>query len=238
MRALIDFVLRQRLLVLAATALLIGVGVWSAMRLPIDAVPDVTNVQVQINTNASALSPLEVERQITLPLELAMFGLPELEAMRSISKFGLSQVTVVFREGTDVFFARQQVQERLQQAREEIPEGLGTPEMGPISTGLGEIFQYTIDAADTTGLDPTELRTLQDWVVAPQLRGVAGVAEVNAFGGFEKQYQVLVRPDALIQYDLTLPQVFAAIAANNQNAGGGYITQGAEQLVIRGVVAS
>lgn len=235
MRVLIGFVLKQRMLVLAATALLIGVGVWSAMRLPIDAVPDVTNVQVQINTNAAALSPLEVERQITLPLELAMFGLPDLEDMRSISKFGLSQVTVVFREGTDIFFARQQVQERLQQAREEIPEGLGTPEMGPISTGLGEIFQYTIDAKDTTGLDPTELRTLQDWVVAPQLRGVPGVAEVNAFGGFEKQYQVLVRPDALIQYDVTLPQVFSAIAANNQNAGGGYITQGAEQLVIRGV---
>ncbi|MES2523218.1 MAG: CusA/CzcA family heavy metal efflux RND transporter [Gemmatimonadota bacterium] len=235
MRPLIGFVLKQRLLVLAATALLIGVGVWSAMRLPIDAVPDVTNVQVQVNTNAAALSPLEVERQITLPLELAMFGLPELEEMRSISKFGLSQVTVVFREGTDLYFARQQVQERLQQAREEIPEGLGTPEMGPISTGLGEVFQYTIDAKDTTGLDPTELRTLQDWVVAPQLRGVPGVAEVNAFGGFEKQYQVLVRPDALIQYNLTLPQVFDAIAANNQNAGGGYITQGAEQLVIRGV---
>ncbi|MBX9856040.1 MAG: CusA/CzcA family heavy metal efflux RND transporter, partial [Gemmatimonadaceae bacterium] len=235
MRPLIGFVLKQRLLVLAATALLIGVGVWSAMRLPIDAVPDVTNVQVQVNTNAAALSPLEVERQITLPLELAMFGLPELEEMRSISKFGLSQVTVVFREGTDLYFARQQVQERLQQAREEIPEGLGTPEMGPISTGLGEVFQYTIDAKDTTGLDPTELRTLQDWVVAPQLRGVPGVAEVNAFGGFEKQYQVLVRPEALIQYNLTLPQVFDAIAANNQNAGGGYITQGAEQLVIRGV---
>lgn len=235
MRALIGFVLKQRLLVLAATTLLVGVGIWSALRLPIDAVPDVTNVQVQINTNATALSPLEVERQITLPLELAMFGLPNLEEMRSISKFGLSQITVVFEEGTDIFFARQQVQERLQKAREEIPEGLGTPEMGPISTGLGEIFQYTIDAKDTTGLDATELRTLQDWVVAPQLRGVPGVAEVNAFGGFEKQYQVLVRPEALLQYDLSLRQVFEAIAANNQNAGGGYITAGAEQLVIRGI---
>ncbi|MGV3707802.1 MAG: efflux RND transporter permease subunit [Gemmatimonas sp.] len=235
MRSLIGFVLKQRLLVMAATALLVGVGVWSALRLPIDAVPDVTNVQVQVNTNAAALSPLEVERQITLPIELAMFGLPNLEDMRSISKFGLSQVTVVFKEGTDIYFARQQVQERLQQAREEIPEGLGTPEMGPISTGLGEIFQYTVDAQDTTGMDPTDLRTLQDWVVAPQLRSVPGVAEVNAFGGFEKQYQVLVRPDALIQYSVTLRQVLDAIAANNQNAGGGYITQGAEQLVIRGV---
>ncbi|GMV09876.1 MAG: hypothetical protein AMXMBFR55_16100 [Gemmatimonadota bacterium] len=235
MTSLIAFVLKQRLLVLALVALLIGVGVWSAMRLPIDAVPDVTNVQVQINTNAAALSPLEVERQITLPVELAMFGLPELEEIRAISKFGLSQVTVVFKEGTDIYFARQQVQERLQQAREQIPERIGRPEMGPISSGLGEIFQYTVSARDTTGLDPTELRTLQDWVVAPQLRGVPGVAEVNAFGGFEKQYQVLVRPEALIQYDLTLTQVLDAVAANNENAGGGYITQGAEQLVIRGV---
>ena len=231
---LIGFVLKQRLLVLAMTGLLIGVGVWSAMRLPIDAIPDVTNVQVQINTNAGALSPLEVERQVTLPVELAMFGLPDLEEIRSISKFGLSQVTVVFEEGTDIYFARQQVQERLQQAREEIPERFGTPEMGPISTGLGEIFQYSVEAAPTTA-NATELRTLQDWVVAPQFRSVPGVAEVNAFGGFEKQYQVLVRPDALVQYGLTLDQVMDAIAENNENAGGGYITRGAEQLVIRGV---
>ncbi|GLC28187.1 efflux RND transporter permease subunit [Roseisolibacter agri] len=235
MRRLISFVLQQRLLVLALTMLLVGVGVWSAMRLPIDAVPDVTNVQVQVNTNAPALSPVEVERQITLPVELAMFGLPRLEEIRSISKFGLSQVTVVFEEGTDIYFARQQVQERLQQAREEIPEGFGTPAMGPISSGLGEIFQYTITGRDTTRAAATELRTLQDWVVAPQLRGVPGVAEVNSFGGFEKQYQVLVRPDALVQYELTLQQVLDAVAANNTNAGGGYITRGAEQLVVRGV---
>lgn len=235
MRQLIGFVLKQRLLILALTGLLIGVGIWSALRLPIDAVPDVTNVQVQINTNAGALSPLEVERQVTLPVELAMFGLPDLEEIRSISKFGLSQVTIVFEEGTDIYFARQQVQERLQQARQEIPEGFGTPEMGPISTGLGEIFQYTIEATDGSHADLIELRTLQDWVVAPQLRSVPGVAEVNSFGGFEKQYQVLVRPDALVQYGLTLQQVLDAVAANNQNAGGGYITKGAEQLVIRGV---
>ncbi len=234
MNHIIGFVLKQRLLVLALTGLLVGVGIWSALRLPIDAVPDVTNVQVQINTNAAALSPLEVERQVTLPVELAMFGLPDLEEIRSISKFGLSQVTVVFDEGTDIYFARQQVQERLQQAREQIPERFGIPEMGPISTGLGEIFQYVI-GADSASVDATELRTLQDWVVAPQLRGVPGVAEVNAFGGFEKQYQVLVRPEALVQYDLTLRQVLDAVAANNQNAGGGYLTKGAEQLVIRGV---
>ncbi|MBX3173524.1 MAG: efflux RND transporter permease subunit [Gemmatimonadaceae bacterium] len=235
MRPLIGFVLNQRLLVIAMTALLVGVGIWSALALPIDAVPDVTNVQVQVNTNAAALPPSEVERQVTLPVELAMFGLPNLEEIRSISKFGLSQVTVVFEEGTDIYFARQQVQERLQLAREEIPAGYGTPEMGPISTGLGEIFQYTISADSGTGIDATELRTLQDWVVAPQLRAVSGVAEVNAFGGFEKQYQVLVRPEALVQYDLTMPQLLEAVAENNQNAGGGYITRGAEQLVIRGV---
>ncbi|MHB1170184.1 MAG: efflux RND transporter permease subunit, partial [Longimicrobiales bacterium] len=235
MRSLIAFALRNRLLVLALTGLLIGVGIWSMMRLPIDAVPDVTNVQVQINTNAPALSPLEVERQITLPVELSMFGLPDLEQIRSLSKFGLSQVTVIFEEGTDIYFARQQVQERLQAAREEIPEAFGTPEMGPISSGLGEIFQYTIEAEPGSGIDPTELRTLQDWVVAQQLRAVPGVAEVNSFGGFQKQYQILVRPEALVQYGLTLDQVLEAVAANNINAGGGYITRGSEQLVVRGV---
>jgi len=235
MRTLLAAVLRQRLLVTFLVVLLIGVGTWSAMRLPIDAVPDVTNVQVQINTNAAALSPLEVERQITLPVELSMFGLPALEEIRSISKFGLSQVTVVFKEGTDIYFARQQVQERLQQAREDIPANLGQPEMSPISSGLGEVFQYALVASDTSRHNAIELRTLQDWVVATQLRSVPGVAEVNSFGGFTKQYQVLVRPEALLQYGITLRQVLDAVAANNQNAGGGYLTQGAEQLVIRGV---
>ncbi len=235
MPALIGFALRNRLLVIAMTLGLIGLGVWSMVRLPIDAIPDVTNVQVQVNTNAPALSPLEVERQITLPVELAMFGLPQLAEIRSLSKFGLSQVTVVFEDGADLYFARQQVQERLQMAREEIPASLGTPEMGPISTGLGEIFQYAVIADSTTALDSTELRTIQDWNVALQLRAVPGVAEVNAFGGFEKQYQVLVRPEALIQYGITLEQVLDAVVANNINAGGGYITRGAEQLVVRGV---
>ena len=235
MRSVIAFALRSRLLVIALTGLLIGVGVWSMLRLPIDAVPDVTNVQVQINTNAPALSPIEVEQQITLPVELAMFGLPDLEEIRSLSKFGLSQVTIVFEDGTDLYFARQQVQERLQAAMEEIPEGIGTPEMGPTSTGLGEIFQYTIEAEPGSGIDATELRTLQDWVVAPQLRAVEGVAEVNSFGGYQKQYQVLLRPEALVQYDLTLDQVLEAVEGNNVNAGGGYITRGAEQLIVRGV---
>lgn len=235
MPGLIAFALRNRLLVIAMTLGLVGLGLWSMVRLPIDAIPDVTNVQVQVNTNAPALSPLEVERQITLPVELAMFGLPQLQQIRSLSKFGLSQVTVVFEDGTDLYFARQQVQERLQMAREEIPASLGTPEMGPISTGLGEIFQYAITADSPSAFDATELRTIQDWIVALQLRAVPGVAEVNSFGGFEKQYQVLVRPEALIQYGVTLEQVLDAVVANNINAGGGYITRGAEQLVVRGV---
>jgi cobalt-zinc-cadmium resistance protein CzcA len=231
-RRLLAFVLAQPLLVIALTTLLVGVGVWSALRLPIDAIPDVTNVQVQINTNAPALSPLEVERQITLPVEIAMAGLPDVEEVRSLSKFGLSQVTVVFADHVNIFFARQLVQERLQEAREQIAPGLGTPEMGPISSGLGEIFQYSVEAEKG---DLTDLRTLQDWVIKPQLRSVAGVAEVNSFGGFEKQYHVLVRPDALVKYNVTLRQVFEALAANNVNKGGGYIVKAAEQFVIRGV---
>ncbi len=235
MHRIIVFALRNRLLVLSLTAILVGVGLWSMIRLPIDAIPDVTNVQVQVNTNAPALSPLEVERQITLPVELAMFGLPKLQEVRSLSKFGLSQVTIIFEDGTDIYFARQQVQERLQEARQQIPEGFGTPEMGPISTGLGEIFQYKVVADPGAKQSLTDLRTLQDWIIAPQLRSVQGVAEVNSFGGFAKQYQVLIRPEALIQFGVTLEQVLDAVAANNINAGGGYITQGAEQLIIRGV---
>ena len=226
------FVVNQRLMVLALTAILVGVGVWSALRLPIDAVPDVTNVQVQINTNAPALSPIEVERQITLPIEVAMAGLPDVEAVRSLSKFGLSQVTVVFRDHVNIYFARQLVQERLQEAREQIPSSVGSPVMGPISSGLGEVFQYVI--GNPKG-DLIELRTIQDWVVRPQLRSVPGVAEVNSFGGFEKQYQVLVRPDDLVKHALTLRQVFEALAANNINKGGGYLVKSAEQFVIRGV---
>jgi cobalt-zinc-cadmium resistance protein CzcA len=229
---ILAFSLRQPLLILALTALLVGVGLWSAAHLSIDAVPDVTNVQVQINTNAPALSPVEVERQITFPVEVAMAGLPGVDEVRSLSKFGLSQVTVVFKDDVNIYFARQLVQERLQLARDEIPPGLGMPGMGPISTGLGEIFQYTVESPTK---DLTELRTLQDWIVKRQLRTVPGVAEVNSFGGFEKQYHVLIRPEALIKHDLTLRHVFETIAANNINVGGGYIVKAAEQFLIRGV---
>jgi cobalt-zinc-cadmium resistance protein CzcA len=233
LKSFLNFILGQRLLVLALTALLIGVGAWSAMHLPIDAIPDVTNVQVQINTNAPALSPLEVEQQITFPIEVSMLGLPDVEEVRSLSKFGLSQVTVVFKDQVNIYFARQLVQERVQQAREEIPPELGNPEMSPVSTGLGEIFQYTLESDQR---DLTELRTLQDWLVKPQLRSsVAGIAEVNAWGGFEKQYQILISPEALFKHALTLRQVFESVAANNVNKGGGYIIKSAEQYLIRGV---
>ncbi len=232
LKRILAFALEQRLLVIALAMLIAGVGLWSALRLPIDAVPDVTNVQVQINTNSPALSPLEVERQITFPIEVTMSGLPNVTEVRSLSKFGLSQVSVIFLDSVDIYFARQMVQERLQQAREEIPPGLGSPEMGPISSGLGEIYQYSVQAKSD---DLTELRTLHDWSVRPQLRTVSGVAEVNTFGGFEKQYQVLVRPDALVKHNLTLRQVFEAVAANNVNKGGGYIIKASEQYVIRGV---
>lgn len=232
LRAFLTFVLHQRLLIISLALLLVGVGVWSAIRLPIDAVPDITNIQVQINTNAPSLSPLEVEKQITLPVEIGVSGLPHVQQVRSLSKFGLSQVTVVFEDGTDIYFARQLVQQRLQEVRSEIPPGFGTPEMGPISTGLGEIYQYTVQ---TPGNDLIEARTVQDWQIKPVLRTVPGVAEVNSFGGLEKQYQVLIHPDALLKYGLTLRQVQEAVAANNLNRGGGYIVKNAEQYAVRGI---
>jgi heavy metal efflux system protein len=232
LKRFLSFVLGQRLFIIALTVLLIGIGFWAAVNLPIDAVPDITNIQVQINTNAPSLSPFEVEKQITFPVEVAVSGLPRVQQVRSVSKFGLSQVTVVFEDGVDIYFARQLVQQRLQEARAEIPPGLGTPEMGPISTGLGEIYQYTVE---TPGNDLIEARTIQDWLLKPVLRTVSGVAEVNSFGGMEKQYQVLIRPDSLLKYGLSVRQVQEAIAANNLNQGGGYIVKNAQQYVVRGI---
>lgn len=199
--------------------------------LPIDAVPDVTNVQVQINTNAPGLSPLEVEQLITFPLEQAMAGLPNLEQVWSLSKYGLSQVTVVFEDSTDIYFARQLVFERIQQARSQIPEGLGEPEMGPVSTGLGEVYQYEVRGDRS----PMELRTIEDWIVKRQMRKVEGVTEVNSFGGFEKQYQVLMNSEKLASYNLTPRDVARAVASNNRNSGNGYIEHLSEQYVLRGI---
>ncbi|MBS1806596.1 MAG: efflux RND transporter permease subunit [Acidobacteria bacterium] len=233
--ALIRFAVAQRLLVLLAVVLLIGAGVYSLMNLPIDAVPDVTNVQVQVLTAAPALSPLDVERQITFPVEVAMSGLPDIEEIRSVSKFGLSAVTIVFDDSIDIYFARQLVLERLSQAREQIPSNIGAPEMGPISTGLGEIYQYELKAKNPQEYDATTLRTIQDWSVRRQLLGVPGVTEVNSFGGFEKQYQVRLDPAKLQAYGLSLRDVFDAVARNNANVGGAYIEKDAEQYLLRGI---
>ncbi|MDQ2675835.1 MAG: CusA/CzcA family heavy metal efflux RND transporter, partial [Actinomycetota bacterium] len=232
---IIRFSVEQRLLVLLMVAILIGTGVYSLQRLPIDAVPDVTNVQVQVLTAAPSLAPLEIERQITFPVEVAMSGLPGVEEIRSVSKFGLSAVTIVFEDATDIYFARQLVLERLSAAREQIPEGLGSPEMGPISTGLGEIYQYELRAEPGSGYDATSLRTVQDWIVRRQMLGVPGVVEVNSFGGLEKQYQVRLDPARLQAYDLTLRDVLDAVARNNANVGGAYIEHGEEQYLLRGI---
>lgn len=228
---LLEWSLRNRFLVLTLALLLIGGGAWAMRGLPIDAVPDVTNVQVQVLTTAPALGPEEVERFITTPVELAMSGLPGLTELRSISRFGLSAVTVAFEDGTDIYFARQLVNERLQGAREDIPPGYGTPEMGPISTGLGEIYQFVIQG---DGKSPMELRTILEWDVAPRLRQVPGVIEVNAFGGELRTYEVALRPERLGAYGVSLSQLFEALERNNANAGGAYIEKNAEQYLIRG----
>jgi len=234
-RALIRFSVSQRLLVFFGVAMLIAAGVYSLRTLPIDAVPDVTNVQVQILTGAPSLAPLEIERQITFPVEVAMSGLPDIEEVRSVSKFGLSLVTVVFEENVDIYFARQLVLERLSEARDQIPETIGSPEMGPISTGLGEIYQYELAAKPGSGYDAMALRTVQDWIVRRQLLGVPGVTEVNSFGGYAKQYQVKLDPAKLQSYGLSLRDVLEAVVRNNANVGGAYIEHGSEQYLLRGI---
>ncbi len=235
---ILRFSLKQKLLVLFGVILLIAGGIAALRVLPIDAVPDVTNIQVQIITSSPTLAPLEVERYITFPIEVAMSGLPGVEEIRSISKFGLSVVTVVFHDNVDIYFARQLVFERLQTAKENIPPEFGTPKLGPISTGLGEIYQYIVRPKDkSVKQDSTwlmETRTLQDWIVKRHLLTVPGVNEVNSWGGIEKQYQVLVDPQKLLSYNLTLRDVFNAIVENNANAGGAYIEHANEQYLIRG----
>ncbi len=242
-RRLVDFSLDHRFLVLVLWLLVVVLGLGALAELPIDAVPDVTNVQVQILTNSPGLAPEEVEKLISFPVETAMSGLPKIEEIRSVSKFGLSVVTVVFEEGTDIYWARQLVGERLTAAREQIPEGYGEPEMGPISTGLGEIYQFEVRGEpmcqpgvppDDTCYTPMELRTILDWFVNYQLRSVPGIVEVNSFGGELKTYQVTLDPDRLVSYGLAVGDVFAAVEANNRNVGGGYIARGGEQYLIRG----
>lgn len=228
---LLSWSLQNKLLVVIFTALIALIGVRSAVRLPVDAVPDVTNVQIQILTEAPGLGPEEVERFLTVPVEQAVGGVPAVEEMRSLSRFGLSVVTVVFEEGTDIWWARQLIGERLVEAREAIPEGYGEPEMGPVSSGLGEIYQFEIRGG---GRSAMELRDILEWQIAPRLRAVSGVVEVNAFGGELRTYEVAVRPDALAARGLALADVFEAITRNNQAGGGGYIQKGREQVLIRG----
>ena len=229
---LVEFALRNRLLVLLLGLALVGGGAYTATRTPVDAFPDTTPVQVQINTVAPALNPEEIEQQLTLPVELSIGGLPGLADVRSISKFGLSQVVATFEDGTSITDARQYVSERL--ATVELPEGIERPQLGPISTGLGEIFHYVL-RSESPARTLEELRTLHDWVVKPELRKVQGVAEVNSWGGYEKQYHVVVSPEALLEYDLTLGDVFEALETNNQNVGGGVLTSGGRSQLVHGL---
>ncbi|MDP3540047.1 MAG: CusA/CzcA family heavy metal efflux RND transporter [Azonexus sp.] len=235
---IIRLAIEHRWLVLLAVLGMAGLGIYNYQRLPIDAVPDITNVQVQINTAAPGYSPLEVEQRVTYPVETVMAGLPHLEQTRSLSRYGLSQVTVIFKDGTDIYFARQLVNQRIQEAKEKLPAGIA-PAMGPISTGLGEIYLWTVEAEDGakkpdgTSYMPTDLREIQDWIIKPQLRNVTGVTEINSIGGFAKEYQVAPSPEKLASYGLTLQDVVIAIDRNNSNVGAGYIEKRGEQYLIR-----
>ncbi|TKW61378.1 MAG: CusA/CzcA family heavy metal efflux RND transporter [Blastochloris viridis] len=235
---IIHLSIRHRWLVMALVMGLAALGAYNFTRLSIDAVPDITNVQVQINTEAAGYSPLETEQRVTFPIETALAGLPKLDHTRSLSRYGLSQVTVVFEEGTDLYFARQLIAERLQQARSQLPQGL-EPSMGPIATGLGEIFSYVVQAApdarkaDGSVYTPMDLAELQEWVIVPQLRTLKGVTEVNSIGGYEKQFHVLPDPERLRAYNLTLADLISTLERNNANIGAGYIERNGEQYLIR-----
>ncbi|MDE2365597.1 MAG: efflux RND transporter permease subunit, partial [Betaproteobacteria bacterium] len=230
--------IHQRGLVLMAVLGMAMLGIYSYQKLPIDAVPDITNVQVQINTRAPGYSPLEAEQRVTFPIETIMAGLPHLQYTRSVSRYGLSQVIVIFDDGTDIYFARQLVNQRIQEARARLPVGIA-PTMGPISTGLGEIFMWTVAAekgarkTDGTTYNTTDLREIQDWIIRPQMRMVKGVTEVNAIGGYVKQFHVTPYPEKLISFGLTLQDVVAALERNNLLVGAGYIEKSGEQNLVR-----
>ena len=235
---LLKFALERRYLVLVLTVLLGITGLYNALHLPMDAVPDITNVQVQINTEAPGYSPLEAEQRLTVLIENAMAGLPKLQYSRSLSRYGMSQVTLVFNDGTDIYWARQQVSERLQAVRAKLPADT-TPTLGPVATGLGEIFMYTVSAAPDAvkangqAYTPEDLRTLQDWLIKPQLVTVKGVTEVNSIGGYQRQYQVAPDPARLLAFKLTLNDISTALSRNNTNVGAGYIEQRGEQWLVR-----
>ncbi|MHB8055064.1 MAG: efflux RND transporter permease subunit, partial [Candidatus Aminicenantales bacterium] len=236
---LVDRSLRNRLLVIVGVVLLIGFGIWSFLKIPLDAFPDVTNIQVEVLSTAPGLAPLEVEKFVTYPVELTLRGLPRLAQLRSVSKFGLSVITVVFEDGVDIYFARQQVTERLIEAREQVPRGIEIT-MGPISTAMGEIYQYTLEGSlpdeETARVDRlTEWRTAQDWILAPILKSVPGVSEINSFGGYIHLYEVTVDPDRLLKYDLTLADLAGALEKNNVNVGGNILENPSGQALIRGI---
>lgn len=235
---IIRFSIEQRWLIMLAVFAMAALGIYNYQKLPIDAVPDITNVQVQINTAAPGYSPLETEQRVTFPIETVMSGLPHLQQTRSLSRYGLSQITVIFEDGTDIYFARQMVNERIQEAKGKLPAGV-TPAMGPISSGLGEIYLWTVEArdgakkADGSAYTATDLREIQDWIIKPQLRNVSGVTEINSIGGFAKEYQVAPVPEKLASYGLTLQDIVTALDRNNSNVGAGYIEKRGEQLLVR-----
>ena len=228
----LEFSLRQRFVVVLGAILLVILGILAWPQVNLDAVPDITTNQISINTETGGMSPEEVEKLVTFPIETAMGGIPGVEQVRSLSQFGLSQVNVVFRDDKDIYFARQLVSERLNGVKDELPDGVGSPTMGPVSTGLGDIYMYAIESPDRT---PAQLRELQDWVIAPQLRTVPGVAEVNATDGSVKQYQVVVSPQAMLARSVSVDDVVAALQNNNENAGGGLLERNGERVLIRSV---
>lgn len=240
LNTMIHAAIRQRFLMLALSLVLVGAGVWSYQHLPIDAVPDITNVQVQINTSAQGYSPLEVEQRITFPLETALYGLPKLDYTRSISRYGLSQITVVFADNTDLYAARTLVSQALASASSQLPEGI-EPEMGPMATGSGEIFTYSVEAdpnakqANGQPYDAMALREIQDWIIKPQLAQVKGVVEINSNGGFDKEFHVLPDPLKLLQFDITLEDINTALVANNNSRGAGFIEYNGQQILVRSI---
>ena len=235
---IVSFAVKHRMMVLALTLLFAGFGVYNTQNLAVDAVPDITNVQVQINTKAPGFTPLEAEQRITYLIETAMAGIPKLDYTRSISRYGLSQVTVIFNEGTDIYWARQQISERIQSIRSDLPANI-EPNLGPIASGLGEIFTYSVHANngalkdDGTPFNAEDLRTLQDWVIRPQLLKVKGVTEINSQGGYERQYQVAPMSEKLLAYKLTLSDVITALKLNNSNQGAGFIERFDRQYLVR-----
>ena len=231
LKGIIDFSLKQKFVALSLVVLMAFGGIRALMEIPINSLPDVTPEQVLVITKAGRYSPFDVERLVSYPIETAMNGLPDVKEVRSISQFGLSAVTIEFEEGTDTYFARQLVSQRVQSIADELPEGVDTPQLGPISTAMGEIVQYVVKG---DGYSLTELRTIQDWIVAPQLKTVQGVTEINSFGGFVKQYAVQIQPGKLRTFGVGLNEVVEAISNNNSVSGGNFLEHNREQYIIRG----